>query len=619
MFEGVTKVFTAKYLLICITLLFALNAFAQKQNDSLLKKDTLALYKKIKKVAYKHKATTLLYHAIFVDPVSSYEEKPLSDQQKKEDPNLKFKGKIIRKITIVVLDPFGYYVNDTSKKNANLLQKLGNKYHVTTHRRIIRNLLLFKPNDTLDLIKISESERLIRGIGYVNDARIYIEKDNSPNSDSVDVKVVAQDRWALDAPVSGGTTGGHVTLRDRNIFGSGQRFEQYVSYNLDRDYEFTGRHTIANISNTFISSTIFYTLTQDITQTGISLDRPFYSGLAKWAGGISGTKTWTTFKYVDTIEKVTKWFPLEYYSTDIWIGRNINTNTGKHINRRLNNIVLAYRYAETHYQQRPSFAIDTNKYTANTSLYISSVGFSLSKYYKDQYIFRFGANEDIPEGLIVRFLYGVLYKEQNDIRYYSGFDISRGKHFDKLGYFSVGGAYGALFNSAANSSTINLGLTYFTDLLRSKKWYYRQFIYLKYVNGIHKPSYEKITLRPEELYGLNNGTILGSSKLLLNLEGVTYAPYNIIGFRFAPLVLLGFGMLKTDDVRLFTGHVYQSYAIGLLMRNENLLSSSLQITFGLYPYLPDDNKHFSKLNPVTSFTVKFNSFSFTKPSMVSYE
>jgi len=605
------------YLLIGIILLVPFCAISQTK-DSIPPKDTLALYKKIRKFAYKRRVTILLYHAIFVDPTpQKYDVKPLSDQQKKKDPDLKYKGKIIRKIEVEVYDPFGYSVNDTTRKEINPFQKLGNHYHITTRKRIIRNLLLFQTNDTLELIKISESERLIRAARYVSDARIYVIKNQR---DSVDIKVVVQDKWTIDAPGSGGITGAHLTLRDRNIFGSGQRLEQYVSYNINGDYEFTGRHTIANISNSFISSDIFYTTTQDKTQTGVSFDRPFYSALSKWAGGAAGAKTWGTYIYTSPLENEIRKTELDYYNLDVWIGRSINTGTGKNINRRFNNFVTAFRYAETQYQKRPSFEIDTNRFNANTSLYLGSLGFSLSKYYKDQYIFRFGANEDIPEGVIIQFLYGLQYKELSGTRYYAGFDVSRGKHIDKIGYFSANAAYGSFFNDTeTGNATLNLGLTYFTDLLRSKGWYYRQFVYLKYINGINKPAYEKITLRPDELYGFNNGSIVGNSKMILNLEGVTYAPYNFIGFRFAPLVLLGFGMLETKDVKLFAGHVYQSYAIGLLIRNESLLNSSFQLTFGAYPYLPDGNNNPTKFNPVTSFTVKFRSFAIRKPNVVSYE
>jgi hypothetical protein len=587
-------------------------------------KDTLWLYKKIKRFAYKRRFTKEIYHAVFVDPAPpTYEEKPLSDQQKVEDPNAKFVGKYIRNIYVQVFDPFGYSVNDTTSRITNRYQKLGNKYHITTRHRIVLNLLLFKPDDTVELIKFTESERILREARYINDARIYI-LNATDSTDRVDVKVVVHDRWTLDAPVSGSFTGGHVTLRDRNLAGSGQVFEQYIGYTIPSQYyDFHGRYNIANIKRSFISSDISYSTTPDATSTGFSFDRPFFSPIALWAGGVSGSKTWGTYKYMDSTDGISfeKKHRLDQINYDAWVAFNYKPGLGKRKNRKVTNLVLALRYAGTRFQSRPSFSIDKDMINSNSSLYLGSVGYSLNKYYKDQYIFRFGANEDIPEGLKIQLLYGVLRREDIGFRYYNGIDIARGKHMEGVGYVSVNATYGTFYNrSVMNDATLNLGFTYFSDLLKSKrKWYFRQFAYFKYVYGVNKPSYSRITLTSDELYGFNSGSLQGTSKMLLNLEGVTYCPYNLIGFKIAPLLLAGLGALETQYYKLLKGPIYQAYAVGVLIRNENLLSSSFEVTYGLYPNLPDDNKKFYRFNPSISFKLKINAFDISKPVTVDYQ
>jgi hypothetical protein len=595
------------------------------QNGNAPARDTLRFYKKIKKIAYKTKPTKLLYHAIFVEPAPlRYEKKPLSDQQKVEDPNAKHTGKYIRQIYVQVYDPFGYSVNDTTGKITNPFQKLGNSYHITTRHRIIENLLLFKIDDTVDILKFTESERILRETRYINDARIYII-NAIDGSDRVDVKVVVHDRWTLDAPVSGGLTGGHVTLRDRNLGGFGQVFEQYIGYTIPTNfYDFRGRYDISNIKRSFISSALFYQTTPDATMVGVSIDRPFFSPIAMWAGGISTSKTWGTYIYTDSTQgepPYIKRLRLDNISYDAWAAYSYKPGTGKRKNRRVSGIILAFRYAGTDYQSKPSYTIDTQRRNYNSTIYLGSTGFSLSKYYKDQYIFRFGANEDIPEGLVVQFLYGAIHREDIGWRYYNGFVVSRGKHFENFGYVSAKATYGTFYNKdVANDATLNLNMMYFSNLHRTRsKWYYRQFVYYKYVYGINKLPYDKITLQPSELYGFNNGSLSGSSKMLLNLESVFYAPYNLIGFKVAPVVLLGFGMLKTEHYKLLAGQVYQAYALGLLLRNENLLTSSFEISYGLYPNLPDDNKRFYKFNPTISFKVKIDVFEIAKPETVTYQ
>lgn len=615
--SNISRLFFRRLVVSACLLFFANVLSAQTPTPS---KDTLIVYKKIQRIAYKHKLTTLLYKAIFVEPVpKKYEKKSLSDVQKQTDPNLKFEGRIIRNIDVLIYDPFGYSVNDTTRKEINPFQKAGNKYHVNSRHKIIKNLLLFKKNDSVELLVINESERIIRDASYINDCRIYITAVRGTR-DSVDLLIVANDKWTLDATVSGSFTGGHARLRERNILGSGQQYSQFVGYDLKTgNYDYRGDYVVGNIKNTFISSSVYYTTTKDITSTGFSLNRPFYSALAKWAGGISGNKIWATYTQVDTIEHFVKKHRLDYISTDVWVARSFNPGTGKKINKRNINIVVALRYAETQFQSKPPYSVDVTRTNFNSTLYLSSVGFSLRKYYKDQFIYRFGANEDVPEGLVVQCLYGILYKEQNPFRYYTGFEVSRGKHFKKIGYLSGSLIYGTFYNkSIYKDATINAGLYYFSNLFESNKWYFRQFANYKFVYGFNKGPLEKITLRPDEMYGFNNGTLLGRTKMIINLEAVAYAPYNIIGFRFASLFLFGFGILETDKVKLFNSPVYQAYSTGLLIRNENLLNASFEITYGIYPNLPDGNDRFYKFNPVTSFTLKVRSFAISKPNIVEY-
>jgi len=590
------------------------NAFAQQR-------DTLAIYKKIKEVAYKSKVSKLIYHAIFVDIApKKYEGKPLTNKEKKKDPNLRFNGMVIRKITFQVYDPFGYSVNDTTQRATNPLQKIANRYHVTTRHKVLENLLLFEKNDTVDLLKISESERIIRQSRYINDARIYITSvPGKKNRDSVDVKVVVHDKWAIDAGIGLSTTSGNIDLTDRNILGLGQRYEQEVSYNVDGNYRFANRYNMANIRHSYVSSDLFFANTNDVTQVGLSFDRPFYSALATWAGGVYGSKSWGSYFYADTLEQRMVKTDLDHINTDAWIGRNIKPFKGLSDDEKTSNFLLGLRYVGAQYQKRPSFEIDTTRANSNSSLYLGNVGFSLSKYYKDQYIFRFGANEDVPQGVTIQWVYGLLEKEFRVPRYYAGFELSGGWHFKKLGYISAYSGYGTLFNKGfAGNATINAGIIYFGDLAKSVKWYYRPFVYVKYIGGINKLPGESIGLRSDELYGFNTGEVRGKSKLLLNVEGVAYAPYNFLGFKFAPVVLAGIGLLGTDDIKMFDGPLYQAYAIGLLMRNENLLSSSLKITLGWYPPINGKEAARFKLNPVATFTLKVRSFGVSRPEMVAY-
>src|SRR5687768_14648627 len=143
----------------CLLLLFCFLAGLFPAQE----KDSLKIYRKIKKAAYKYRLTRLAYDAVFVDPEpKEYSKEPSTSEGKQVNPYLLFPGKIIRNIYIEVLDPFGYSVNDTSRKKINGIQQMGNHFHVTTRRWIIHNRLLFKENDSINPLALSETERMLR-------------------------------------------------------------------------------------------------------------------------------------------------------------------------------------------------------------------------------------------------------------------------------------------------------------------------------------------------------------------------------------------------------------------------------------------------------------------------
>lgn len=577
-------------------------------------KDSLRLYKKIKKIAYKHRFTTWAYKAIFVDPQPmEYPKDPASKEEKNVNPHLKYSGRTIRKINIQVYDPFGYTVGDTVPAHVNWPEKVGNRAHVTTRDWIIRNKLLFKENDTIGALQLSETERLLRQAEYVNDARIFITPTKS--KDSVDVTVNVHDKWPITVPfvVSPGMM--DARLRNQNMFGLGQQFEQRVNLRTPDAYDLSGFYNISNIDNTYISSRLSYQTNKTGTQVGVSFDRPFYSPLTKYAGGLSLNRYHQFTNYIDTLDRIEKRMSTNRYATDVWMGKSFKPSKSKSIFGQSFNVIVASRYFSTLYEKRPSRVYNTLPTAFNTSAYVGNVGFAIQQYYKDKYIYRFGANEDVPEGLIVQFIYGGVKDQFKPLKYYTGLEIARAKHFN-FGYVAATCTYGIFFRpNMSNNYTVNLKLNYFTELFRWRRWYFREFLNSNFVYGENKPESEKTTLNSTELYGFDAVNLRGNTKFVQNFETVAYAPYNVIGFRFAPVVLVGLGMISNNDNNIFKSNLYQAYTVGLMLRNENLLNSTFQVSIGLYPI---GGRHVIMPNPITSFTLRVRVFNVLKPDFISY-
>ncbi len=224
----------------------------------------------------------------------------------------------------------------------------------------------------------------------------------------------------------------------------------------------------------------------------------------------------------------------------------------------------------------------------------------------------------MPEGLILQFTYGGIKQEFKKIRYYTGFEVARSKHLN-FGYLSATFSYGIFFNQkVANDVTLNYRLSYFSNLLKNGRWLFREFINFNLVHGENKLAGETINFSGDELYGFENGTLAGNTKTTLNSETVAYLPYQLIGFRFAPVITAGIGMIGSPANRWSKSNLYQAYTIGVMLRNENLLNSTFQFSIGAYPFFPDDGKATLKYNPISTFTLRVRAFAVSKPEFVSY-
>lgn len=606
---GKSYIFIGRVTLLVFYLFYTNLGFAQK-------KDSTSVYDKIRDEAYKRTFTTWIYHAIFVDP--SPIDYPVAPEAKYKNvnPYLKHKNQIIRSINITVYNPFGHKVQDTVLRIDNFLENIANHVHINTRRWIIINRLLFKNNDTLNPLALSETERLLRQADFINDARIYIS--DTLNSDSVDVNVDVHDKWPITAPSYVSTQGGNIKFRNQNLFGLGQQFEQYVGYIRPDVLNYNGYYRIANLDNTYISSQLFYKTNIDGTNVGLTFDKPYFSPLAKWAGGATVNHDWGFYTYLDTSLAIYKKLNLNNFGYDFWAGKSFKLKSNKTLFNQSTNIIVGERFYSNMFLTRPVFEIDTARTNLNTSAFIGNVGFSVQQYYKDKFIYRFGSNEDVPEGLIVQFMYGASKKEFSDLQYYLGTEIARAKKF-KFGYLTSTISYGLFFNKLiTNNITTKYKLVYLANLVKKGKWYFREFLNYSLVHGQNKLASETITIRSDEMYGFNSASLSGKTKMVLNFETVAYAPYNLIGFKFAAIAMAGLGVIGSPQNRIENSPLYQAYSIGLLTRNENLVSSTFQISFGLYPFLPNGDNNVFLFNPVTSFTLRVRGFSMGRPEFISY-
>jgi outer membrane protein assembly factor BamA len=202
----------------------------------------------------------------------------------------KYSCRIIRKINIETLDPFGFSAEDEKAAPRNRIERIGNFMHIKSKNWTIRNLLLFKKYDELDSMIVKESERLIRSQRYVRSVIIRpIPIENC--KDSVDIYIRVLDTWSSIPTGAFSSSKANLDVTERNIFGLGHEFDfNYLKSFTDNTYNSYGydtKYTIPNYKNTFIkTSTSFKNDLNNNTYKTARIDRPFYSTLTHWAGGM---------------------------------------------------------------------------------------------------------------------------------------------------------------------------------------------------------------------------------------------------------------------------------------------------------------------------------------------
>lgn len=561
--------------------------------------DTTHLYKKIEKYSQKSKFTQYAYGLIF----KSYTVKP---RKKKiiQKPFGSFEGKIIRRINIVTLDPFGNSIADTIDAHLSFLSKTGNKLHLKTQNLTVLNLLLIRPNQVFDSLLVKESERLVRSRPFVRDVSFFV-KAVSPRSDSVDVSIRVLDNWSVLPTILVSPTNYTFNLTDHNFLGMGHSYLNGMSRNIPMGmYTYRTNYLIPNISNTYISTALHYEVDgNDNFNKSLIIDRPFYSTFAKWAGGVS------------LIDQRSMQTPLSFRinTQDYWIGQAQQLSVGNSVEKRLTNFITTTRYLRVRYLHKPLEESDPLHYFSDEDFFLAGIGLSNRKYVQDRFLFKYGITEDVPVGKVYALTGGYQYKN-NVARTFLGARFSEGNYYS-WGYLSSNLEYETFFrDGTAEEGIFSADVKLFTELFEVGKWKFRQFVKPEIQIGIDRFAYDSLTLNSGfGIDGFNSTKLSGSCRFLLSLQTQAYAPWDFIGFRFGPFFTYTLGMLGTPEDGFRKSNVYSQFGFGVLIKNENLILNTFQFSFSFFPVMPGNGRNILKMNSFKTTDFGFSNFEVGKP------
>ena len=606
---------------ILFSLLILTRNFAIAQQTP-AKTDSTKIYKNIETYSGRSKLKTFVYTLIFKPVAKISKKKDVKNKVYKkliQKPYSSFEGKIIRNINIVTLDPFGYSATDTTVAKRNFLYKAGNAIHINTRIIAIRNLLLIHKNDLFNSLLVKESERLIRIQKYVHEVYFYVVAAGG-KSDSVDVFIREMDKWSIIPTGSLSASGIRVNINEENFLGSGHGFQGDFKRNFKNGIDSVNiDYFIPNIRNTYINAKLH----SGVDEYGnfsrrLAVDRPFFSPLAKWAAGVSVASQFRQ----DTLKDINLAYApitLRFKTQDFWAGKAIRIFKGNMKEELVTNLVFTARYLRIRYTEKPPELNDPLHIYSNEDFYLGGIGITARKYVQDKYIFKYGDVEDVPVGKVLG-LTGGYQVRNNTGRFYLGMRFSFGNYYE-WGYLSSNFEYGTFFKASHTEQGIfTAGVNYFTGLIEVGKWKFREFVKPQITIGINRFLYDSLTINDGYgLDGFKSPALSGTQRLLFTLQTQSYSPWHLLGFHFGPYLICSFGMLGNATERFKNSKVYSQIGLGVLIKNENLVFSTFQISISFYPLIPGIGQDVFRINSFRTTDFGFRDFEIEKPSAVIFQ
>jgi hypothetical protein len=581
-----------------------------------VKKDSSEVYRNIETFSKKNKFTTFLHGLVFkpVASISIRKGPPKLFHMRYAD----FEGKVIRKINIVTLDPFGYSVSDTSAVPHNVLLKTGNWLHIKTMLFTINNILLIRKNESFDSLLVKESERLVRSQGYVSDVRFDVVPGEKA-TDSVDIQIRVLDKWTFIPEGAFSSTRVGLGFTENDFVGLGHEFQGGYTWNHSngKTAEATN-YAIPNIRNSFISAALHYNIDEyNNFLTSLTVERPFYSPLARWAAGLNVAQQFQRDSFPDPVSGHVLQ-KLNFNTQDYWAGSASRIFKGNSEDDRTTKAIVAARYLRIRYLEKPDEMHDPLHIYSDQDFYLAGVGVSTLRYLQDNYIFNFGVIEDVPVGRVYGITGGYQIRDATG-RLYLGARVSFGD-YHKWGYISSTYEYGTFFHGTAlEQGVFAARANYFSNMFKIGNWRVRQFVKPQVTWGMNRFSYDSLTINNENGIRGFNGSLGGTRKIVLTLQTQSYAPWNVVGFRFGPYLICSLGMLGNATSGFNNRPVYSQLGIGTLIKNNYLVLSNFQISVAYYPSIPGRGYSIVKFNSFITTDFGFGDFIFGKPEIAPFQ
>jgi len=352
------------------------------------------------------------------------------------DAALEAAGAVIGTVDIDIRNIF----DQGDPRESNGLFLLANRLHIRTKRSTIKAQLLFASGDRYQARKLAETERALRLLSYVYDARVvpvrYVDG-------RVDVKVITKDVWTLSPGISlgraGGTNATKFNIQDTNFLGLGKTMQISHGSTIDRTSD-TVAWTDPNVFGSRWTTALAYSDSSDGSERSLQVARPFYSLDAPWSTKITAVNFDRTISRYNLGEIVDK---INDNQTSYELSGGLSNGLIDGWTRRL---TFGMRYDRNLFLPTPATATPAKQLPADRTLSYPFVGFDIlqDKYAKVGDQNEIGRTEDLYLGTEIKgeagLSNGVFGADRNAImlaaKALRGFQLSQQQQLFLTGDFS---------------------------------------------------------------------------------------------------------------------------------------------------------------------------------------
>ncbi len=476
-----------------------------------------------------------------------------------------------RPIAVVIVHQVDRLRPDDAPPGA-LMSSLTRTLRPYTRESVLRQYLLFRQGESVDPLKLADTERLLRGIEYVADVRIHVVP-LSGQEDEVAVVVEIRDRLPVGARlqvrgldrVDAGLFHANVGGLDVGL-GADLRYRRGVTPETGWGGELRKR----NMAGAFIDVELGYEDSWRGLERRAAFTRVEAHPDVRWVGGVA----WS-----DRLERDPSQPPQQADQADAWVGHVIRlTSHRAGVGNARPVLVPAVGWASVHHDLRPVVKPDSNLAWHDSRQLLAGLTWSRERDYRTSHLNGLGQTENLSGGQGLKF--SASYVD--------------GEFLDRTGLFAQGwqqavhvrgdvlslglDAGGYLRNGRLEDGELRATCRYVSPLLGPARWRSRLLAGFSWSHAVRPTGGGSLSLAnglgPREV---DLPQVTGDRRLGLDTEWRVFPPWVASGFRCQLFAFADAALLAGRGQALANRPLVASAGVGLRIGNPDLVLPVMQL------------------------------------------